>query len=94
MTETRSLIAAAVERDRARRRTRITESLVWHAVSLAMTFGAGWAFMVGVGVAHHNWLPTTPTVDYGTSVLLSALAVAATRAVRLAVVPIRSGGSS
>jgi hypothetical protein len=36
---------------------------------LVLLYGA-WMLMLAVGVAHHEWLPDLPTIDYGTSVLL------------------------
>lgn len=33
----------------------------------------GWLFMLAVGVAHHEWIPSLPTIGYWWSVLLAWL---------------------
>lgn len=84
-----SLIAAAVEKDRARRHARIVRALAFQAVTLLMMFLGGWALMCAVGNVHHDWITTCPTIGYGPAVLLTVLLTAVVRAVRLAVIPIK-----
>lgn len=34
---------------------------------------AGWAFMLAVGVIHHEWIPTCPTIGFWWSLVLAFL---------------------
>ena len=43
--------------------------LVWATFTLI----GGWAFMLLVGVVHHEWLPQCPTVGFGWSIVIAFL---------------------
>jgi hypothetical protein len=43
------------------------------AVELVMFLVAGWAFMLAIGVIHHEWIRSCPTIGYWWSVLLASL---------------------
>jgi hypothetical protein len=41
--------------------------------SVLIALMAGWAFMLAVGVIHHEWIPACPTIGYWSAVILAAL---------------------
>ena len=45
------------------------------ALFLSAVFGlvAGWALMLAVGVIHHEWITSCPTIGYWWAVLLACL---------------------
>lgn len=69
-------MTAALTAEGARRqRERKAEWWARYIVHQALTvLTSGWFFMLGVGVARHEWLPTLPTVGYWISIVLAALA--------------------
>jgi hypothetical protein len=38
-----------------------------------LTVGAGWAFMFAVGVVHHEWITSCPTIGFWWAILLRSL---------------------
>ncbi len=41
----------------------------------AATWFAAWMLMIAVGIVHGDWIPALPTIGYGTSLILTAIAV-------------------
>jgi hypothetical protein len=61
--------------------------LIGLAVSCAFSAVAGWALMLAVGVVHHEWIPTCPTIGFWWAALLALL-------VRLALHQAHTSGGS
>jgi hypothetical protein len=40
-----------------------------------LTVGAGWAFMFAIGVVHHEWITSCPTIGFWWAILLSSCCV-------------------
>lgn len=40
-------------------------------LSLFYSLLGGWFLMLAVGIIHHEWIPTCPTIGYGWAVLLA-----------------------
>lgn len=43
--------------------------LIW----AALTISGGWEFMLAIGLIHHEWIPSCPTIGFWWSVLISFL---------------------
>ncbi len=69
--------------DRRNRRRKTTDALTRLAIEIAAVFIRGLWLMLAVGIIHHQWIHTLPTVGYGTAVAVTALLSAA-------LVPVRS----
>lgn len=63
----------AVEAERKRRIGKRVESVLYYALTLIGVFVSGWLFMLAVGIAHADWIPTLPTIRYGTACWLMVL---------------------
>ena len=50
-----------------------TERVVRLVVGMLLALTAGWAFMLAVGVVHHEWIRQCPTIGFWWSVILASL---------------------
>lgn len=55
-------------------------------LSIAYSIFAGWAFMLAIGLVHHEWIPACPTIGYWPAVGIALL-------LRWAFVSLPSAGS-
>lgn len=52
----------------------IAVAVLWALlVSAVYSLVAGWAFMLAVGVIHHEWIASCPTIGYGWAVVVALL---------------------
>jgi hypothetical protein len=72
MNMTRDDIVGLVRDGSKYRRKRAAWDKFWVAllVQLMLAPLAGWWFMLGVGVIHHEWWPAVPTVGYWWSIVI------------------------
>ena len=77
MTTTTQRLHPAVAADRAAQRRRRNDAHTRLAIQVVAVWTAGWWLMLAIGIIHHDWITTCPTLGYGKSVLLAALLRAA-----------------
>ncbi len=85
------VVERAIAADRKRRRDKKIDAVLRFVGHLLAVLLRGWLLMLAVGVIHHEWIPTCPTVSYGVATALAVLISGA-----LVPVPTRSdpkGGS-
>lgn len=50
----------------------IGDAIAGLAIQAVLALVAGWALMLGVGIAHHEWIPALPTIGYWAACKLAA----------------------
>ena len=59
--------------EEAARRARIVKKIKDILVGVQLSLIGAWAFMVMIGVIHHQWLPDLPTLGWWDALLISVL---------------------
>jgi hypothetical protein len=62
-----------IVQDEAARKVRIVKVIKDALVGVQLSLIGAWGLMIVVGVIHHEWLPTLPTLGWWDSVLISVL---------------------
>lgn len=53
--------------------------LLWLLLSFVYSALSGWAFMIAVGVAHAEWVPSLPTIGFWPAFIIAMLLGSALR---------------
>jgi hypothetical protein len=56
-----------------RRRASRAELIIDLVAAALMSVLGGWAFMLAVGIVHHEWIKQCPTIGFGWALLLASL---------------------
>lgn len=70
---TQAQIDAAVARDRRQRNAKRADAITNFVAQATLAVAAGFCLMLAIGVVHHEWIRTCPTLGFGKSVVLAAL---------------------
>jgi membrane protein YqaA with SNARE-associated domain len=63
----------AIEAERKRRAAKRAERIASWAFTILGVLVSGWLFTLVVGIVRAEWLPSCPTIGFGTATLLMAL---------------------